>query len=132
MEIAHFFGVLFFLMCLQVVGTHMQVKRYKAAVRRLHALGAVGIGARRKTFGAGEVVLLAAKSDGRILAAERMCGMTIWARFKPVPELAGDTIQNIGARIEALPMKEQKAHKALMDAVEALMKRFEEEALKRE
>ncbi|BEU87003.1 hypothetical protein TAMA11512_04670 [Selenomonas sp. TAMA-11512] len=132
MEITHFLGILFLLMCLQVVGTHMQVKRYKAAVRRLHALGAVGIGSQRKMFGAGEIVLLAVKSDGSIQAAERMRGMTIWARFKPVPELVGDTIQKVGARIEALPVKEQKKHKALLDAVEALMRRFEEEALKKE
>ena len=131
MEVAHLFGILFLLMCLQVFGTHMQVKRYKAAVRRLHALGAVGIGSQRKTFGAGEVVLLAAKADGVILAAERMRGMTIWAKFKPVPEMVGDTIQNIEARIEALPLKEQKKHKALRDAAEALMQRFEEEAFKK-
>ncbi len=76
-------GGLFLLFVIQVVGTHLQVKEYKRAVREMHKLGNVGIGARRRKLGPSNIVVIACNSTGVILDGRIMQGMTILSRFRP-------------------------------------------------
>ena len=60
-------GVIFLLFVIQVIGTHLQVKEYKRAVREMHKLGNVGIGSRRRKLGPSSIVVIACRSNGEIL-----------------------------------------------------------------
>ena len=60
-------SALFLLFVIQVIGTHLQVKEYKRAVRELHKRGNVGIGSRRRKLGPSNIVVIACNSCGEIL-----------------------------------------------------------------
>ena len=55
-------GGLFLLFVVQVIGTHLQVKEYRRAVKELHRLGNVGIGSRRRRLGPSNIVIIACDS----------------------------------------------------------------------
>ncbi|SFT50202.1 Glucitol operon activator protein (GutM) [Selenomonas sp. GACV-9] len=82
--------ILFALMVMQVIGTHWQVREYRRAVRRLHKLGNLGIGSRRRRLGPGNVVIIACDNEGRITGGEMMQGMTIFAHFHALKDVAGN------------------------------------------
>jgi|GEM_PF-229801 DNA-binding transcriptional regulator of glucitol operon len=55
---------------------------------RMRAYGAVAVG-RRKGWLGGAIVLLAVDPNGRIVEGRVLEGRTVFARFRPLPELAG-------------------------------------------
>ena len=118
-----FLGVFLILMLMQVVGTHLQVKKYRKAVSKLHKLGNLGVGAKRGKLGGGNIVIIACKSDGVITGAEEMKGMTIFAGFKELPELVGRTIYDL--KLDYLV--DEKENKAYLQAIEALEARLKSE-----
>ena len=120
-------GGLFLLFVIQVVGTHLQVKEYKRAVREMHKLGNVGIGARRRKLGPSNIVVIACNSDGVILDGRIMQGMTILSRFRPMGDIVGRTIYDLHAEYAALPEKRRVHYKGHMQALDALMIRLHNE-----
>ncbi|QNH53432.1 transcriptional regulator [Selenomonas timonae] len=120
-------GGLFLLFVIQVVGTHLQVKEYKRAVREMHKLGNVGIGARRRKLGPSNIVVIACNSDGVILDGRIMQGMTILSRFRPMADIVGRTIYDLHAEYAALPEKRRAHYKGHMQALDALMIRLHNE-----
>ena len=120
-------GGLFLLFGLQVVGTHLQVKEYKRAVREMHKLGNVGIGARRRKLGPSNIVVIACNSDGVILDGRIMQGMTILSRFRPMADIVGRTVYDLHAEYAALPEKRRAHYKGHMQALDALMIRLHNE-----
>ncbi|WP_037346612.1 transcriptional regulator GutM [Selenomonas sp. oral taxon 138] len=120
-------GGLFLLFVIQVVGTHLQVKEYKHAVREMHKLGNVGIGARRRKLGPSNIVVIACNSDGVILDGRIMQGMTILSRFRPMADIVGRTIYDLHAEYAALPEKRRAHYKGHMQALDALMIRLHNE-----
>ena len=120
-------GGLFLLFVIQVVGTHLQVKEYKRAVREMHKLGNVGIGARRRKLGPSNIVVIACNSDGVILDGRIMQGMTILSRFRPMEGITGRTIYDLHAEYAALPEKRRAHYKGHMQALDALMIRLHNE-----
>ena len=118
-----FLGVFLILMLMQVVGTHLQVKKYRKAVSKLHKLGNLGVGAKRGKLGGGNIVIIACKSDGVITGAEEMKGMTIFAGFKELPELVGRTIYDL--KLDYLV--DEKENKAYLQAIESLEARLKSE-----
>ena len=122
-SLSDFLGVLVILMLIQVAGTHLQVKKYRKAVSKLHKLGNLGVGAKRGKLGGGNIVIIACKSDGVITGAEEMKGMTIFAGFKELPELVGRTIYDL--KLDYLV--DEKKNKAYIQAIEALEARLRAE-----
>ena len=120
-------GGLFLLFVIQVVGTHLQVKEYKRAVREMHKLGNVGIGARRRKLGPSNIVVIACNSSGEILEGRIMQGMTILSRFRPMADIVGRTIYDLHAEYAALPEKRRAHYKGHMQALDALMIRLHNE-----
>ena len=118
-----FLGVFLILMLMQVVGTHLQVKKYRKAVSKLHKLGNLGVGAKRGKLGGGNIVIIACKGNGIITGAEEMKGMTIFAGFKELPELVGRTIYDL--KLDYLV--DEKENKAYLQAIEALEARLKSE-----
>lgn len=124
MKLELFFAILFALMVLQVLGARLQVRQYQAAVRRLRQRGNVGIGGRKGRFGPGCIVLLACSGDGTIVGAEVMQGMIIFSRFRPVPDLYGQSVYNLKEEYESLPDKRRRHYKGYEQAVDALIHRL--------
>ncbi|MFC2742203.1 MAG: transcriptional regulator GutM [Selenomonas artemidis] len=117
-------GGLFLLFVVQVVGTHLQVKEYKRAVREMHKLGNVGIGSRRRKLGPSNIVIIACNSDGEILDGRMMQGMTILSRFRPMEGIAGRTIYSLHEEYAALPDKRRAHYKGHITALDALIARL--------
>ena len=115
---------LFLLFVVQVVGTHLQVKEYKRAVREMHRLGNVGIGSRRRKLGPSNIVIIACDSAGRILDGRMMQGMTILSRFCPMEGIAGRTIYDLQAEYASLPEKRRVHYKGHLQALDALIARL--------
>jgi Glucitol operon activator len=125
MRLEMFFAILFILLVIQVIGTHMQVKQYRNAVRRLHKLGNIGIGGQRKKIGAGNIVIIACKNDGVIMGAEIMEGITIFNNFKTVVDVTGKNIYELKQEYMNMPVKRQKLYKGHIQALEALELRLQ-------
>ena len=117
-------GALFLLFVVQVIGTHLQVKEYKRAVRELHKRGNVGIGSRRRKLGPSNIVVIACNSTGVILDGRIMQGMTILSRFRPIEGIAGRTIYDLHAEYASLPEKRRVHYKGHLQALDALITRL--------
>ena len=77
---------------LQIVGTYFQMRHYRevlGAITREGGEGFVGVGNAKAAFGKGVILILVADVNDVVKRALRMRGMTIFARFKEAPELAG-------------------------------------------
>ena len=118
-------GGLFLLFVVQVIGTHLQVKDYRRAVKELHRLGNVGIGSRRRRLGPSNIVIIACDSAGEIRAGKMMQGMTILSRFRPIEGIAGRTIYDLHAEYAALPDKRRAHYKGHIAALDALIARLD-------
>lgn len=116
--------VLFFLMVMQVVGVHIQVKKYRSAVRRLHKAGNVGIGSKKRWFGAGSIVIIACNNEGIILGGEKMQGITIFAGFSEIKDIKGESIYSLLEKYYSMSDRERKFYKGHIQALEALRDRL--------
>lgn len=124
MTISDFLGVLFVLMIMQVIGTHLQVKQYRKTVSKLHKLGNLGVGASRRKLGGGNIVIIACKGDGTITGGEEMRGLTIFTSFKEIPDIVGKNISNLKAEYKS----DEKKYKAHLQAIEALENRLKNDS----
>jgi len=59
--------------------------------------GFVGVGNAKATFGKGVILILVADENDVVRRALRMRGMTIFARFKDVPDLVGMSLEELRA-----------------------------------
>ena len=125
-------GAVFLLFVIQVIGTHLQVKAYKGAVREMHKLGNVGIGSRRRKLGASNIVVIACNSAGEILDGRIMQGMTILSRFRPMEDIVGRTIYDLRAEYGALPERRREHYKGHLQALDALIARLNGQQSKEE
>jgi glucitol operon activator protein len=84
--------VLALVWALQIVGTYFQMRHYRevlGGITREEDEGYVGVGNAKARFGKGVILILVAGENGVVRRALSMRGMTIFARFKEVPELVG-------------------------------------------
>ena len=124
--------ILFLLMVMQGIGTYVQVKKYKAAVHRVHKLGNIGLGQNRRRFGPGSIVIIACDSAGKITGGEEMSGMTIFTGFKEIEGIVGKTIYELKDEYLKMPKSRQKFYKGHIQAVEALEARLKMQSEQKE
>jgi glucitol operon activator protein len=89
------FGVLWFV---QIAGTALQMRHYRrvlAEIARTWQDGFVGAGNARAKLGKGVILILVASPDGSIRQALAMRGRTVFATFKPVPELQNSNLRDL-------------------------------------
>ena len=84
-----FFLLLAVLWLLQLGLAHQQARRFMARARALRRKGRVSIGASRRQLRGRAYVVLAVGPDGRVVAAEALRGITVFANARPVPALVG-------------------------------------------
>ncbi len=124
MTLSDFLGIFFLLMVIQAIGTHLQVRKYRKSVSRLHKLGNIGVGAKRGKLGGGNIVIISCKGDGTITGAEEMKGMTIFAGFKEIPNIVGKNIYDLKSEYQS----DEKKNKAYLQAIEALENRLKNDS----
>ncbi len=123
MDFTMLFICLLVFMVIQAAGTYVQVQHYKKAVRRLHKKGNVGIGSRRSKL-KNNIVIIACDNQGNVVDGEIMEGLTIFTKFKSIPEIMGENIFSLQEKYENLPKKQQKEFRGHLQAVQALCNRL--------
>ena len=89
------FGVLW---AVQVAGTALQMRHYRRFIGVLVTRwsdGSIGSGNARARFGRGVIAVLVVSPAGLVRQAFAMQGLTIWAKFKPLPALEGSELAAI-------------------------------------
>ena len=127
--ISVFLLVIFVLFVVQAVGGYFQVKDYRRAVRRVHQLGNVGIG-QKKRFLSGNIVMIACDSSGIITGGEIMEGLSFLTKFKPITkildkEMVGTSIYEHLDVFRGMDKKKRKYYKGYIRALEALDMRLQ-------
>ena len=85
---------------LQIIGTYFQMRHYRevlSGITREGGEGFVGVGNAKATFGKGVILILVSDANDVVRRALRMRGMTIVARFKEAPDLAGMSLDELRA-----------------------------------
>lgn len=123
MDFTMLFVCLLAFMVIQALGTYVQVQQYKKAVRRLHKKGNIGIGSKRSRI-RNNIVIIACDNQGKIVDGELMEGLTVFTKFKQIPDIIGKDIFLLKEEYEALSKKEKKQIKGHLQAVEALCNRL--------
>jgi glucitol operon activator protein len=85
---------------LQIIGTYFQMRHYRevlSGITREGGEGFVGVGNAKATFGKGVILILVSDGNDVVRRALRMRGMTIFARFKEAPDLAGMSLDELRA-----------------------------------
>lgn len=80
--------------------TIMQVRNYRQCVRKLIERKEgeyIGVGSGRGWFRPGTVVIMVADREGRVVNAERMHGISVFARFKPWSGMNGLNVEDLAA-----------------------------------
>ena len=89
MGVGAIFLLLGLLWVLQLVLAYQQAQQFMARARALRGQGRVSIGASRRQLRGRAYVVVAVDADDRVVAAEALRGVTVFANAKPVPALLG-------------------------------------------
>lgn len=102
----------------QVVLTYFQITHYNKRILELKDKGVVAIGRSKGVINAGAIVILVADEDGRIIDAEIMKGISVFARFKKMRKLIGKHIEEVSENLGSFRGQERKAvEKAVKDLI---------------
>jgi DNA-binding transcriptional regulator of glucitol operon len=85
---------------LQLLLAYQQARHFMARARALRRQGRVSIGASPRRIRGRAFVVVAVGSDDRIVAAEALRGITVFANAKPVPALIGLRAADLAAGAE--------------------------------
>ena len=88
------------LWALQLLLAYQQARQFMARARTLRRQGRVSIGASPRRIRGRAFVVVAVGSDDRIVAAEALRGITVFANAKPVPALLGLRATDLAAGAE--------------------------------
>lgn len=77
---------------LQIVFGMKQLKHFNTTYGEMRKLGRVAIGRRSGKVKSGTIVMFALDKDGKVLAAKKMQGVTVLAKFKDMPAYLGQDI----------------------------------------
>ena len=83
---------------LQMWAGGMQARRFMRAVRAIRAEGRTAIGSAGGRVGGRVFVALAADPAGRVAAATRLSGRTVFAQPQPVPDVVGHELTDLRER----------------------------------
>ena len=100
MGIGWLFLTLGVLWALQLLLAYQQARHFMARARTLRRQGRVSIGASPRRIRGRAFVVVAVGSDDRVVAAEALRGITVFANAKPVPALIGLRVTDLAAGVE--------------------------------
>lgn len=91
--------IVFGLIFVQGIFTFVQIKNYNKRIREMKKYGMVGIGVKKGRLTPGNIILLAVDKKGTVVRCERMKGISVFARFKEVNEMAGVEIGELKQKV---------------------------------
>jgi DNA-binding transcriptional regulator of glucitol operon len=100
MGVGWLFLLLGVLWALQLLLSYQQARHFMARARALRRQGRVSIGASPRRLRGRAFVVVAVGPDDRIVAAEALRGITVFANAKPVPALIGLRAADLAAGAE--------------------------------
>lgn len=98
---------LFIFMIIQSLGTVLQIKLYKNAVRKLRKKSNIGIGSKKNIFSR-NIVIIACDNNCKITGAQIFDGITIFSRFKDIPDIIGKDIYELKSIYDSLSQTKKK------------------------
>lgn len=66
-----------------------QMKNFSSTYSSLRRRGRVAIGKQKNALTSGAIVMFLLAEDGTVVAGSRMTGLTVWSRFKDLPDFNG-------------------------------------------
>lgn len=105
---------------LQLIAGWAHLRYYRNVVRdtvRTHASGYLGVGTVKSRVGPGAVAIVVIDEGATVREVVSMSGVSVFARFAPLPELRGGSIGEFGQRVAAATLK-PRVKRALHDAIE--------------
>ena len=113
-------AIIFGLWIIQGLLSAIQIKNYRLAVRRLSQEGRLLTARQKGRLGEGVIMIFAIDPQGVIVEAEQMRGITVFAKFRKMPEMIGKSIYDDDDLINSLESKVQR--KAIIKALESGVK----------
>ena len=110
---------LFIFMIMQSIGTILQIKLYKNAVRRLRKKSNIGIGSKKNIFSR-NIVIIACDNQCKITGGQILDGITIFSRFKDIPNIIGKDIYELKSIYDSLSQKKKKRLEGHIQALNTL------------
>ena len=107
---------------LQIIFGLKQLKHFNTTYSELRKKGRVAIGRRSGKIKAGTIVMFAVDRKGMILDAKRMQGVTVVARFKPMPSYIGQDIHYLDTYNPVVRKENKLLQIAIEDARELFLR----------
>lgn len=101
---------------IQSILGYLQIKHFNKHFKKMRELGRVAIGKNKGKIRAGVVVLIAVDGNGNIIRVEKMKGVSVFARMKPVKGLEDKNILSIDN--DTLKNFDKLTAKAIENAIE--------------
>lgn len=114
--------LLFVFWVLQAAGAWMQWRHYQQSVagnRENWTKGYLGVGKSRRKFGFGAVAIVVVSPELRVNKVQIMTGISVFARFKDVPDFEGMSMDALASSDKAKQANEQVS-KAILDAIQRI------------
>ncbi|WP_457951328.1 transcriptional regulator GutM [Lactiplantibacillus pentosus] len=97
------------------LGLH-QINSFSRTFHHLRTLAPVAIGKKPKKFRSGTLILIAVNSQGTILEAQMMKGVTIFATFKEIKSLKNQNLAEVAASYSTLREFDKLTRACILDA----------------
>jgi glucitol operon activator protein len=120
-------AIIGFMWVLQGVLTYFQIKNFQRKLKEMKKYGRVGVGTVKGKLGAGAIVILAADKRGKIVDAQKMSGISVFARFGPLKGLQDLYYWEISHIIDNYDKITQNS---LLIAADSLKKQYERDDVK--
>lgn len=88
-------GIILAVWLAQGLAVFRQSRRVYARLNTLRRLGRLAVGSAKNRWGARFYAVLVADPKGRILVAEHLAGVTVFAQLKPVQGFVGLTVEEL-------------------------------------
>jgi glucitol operon activator protein len=98
---------------MQAFFTYLQISNYRKRIKELKQKGKIGIGKVSKKLGIGTIIFLVSNDCKTIIDAEKMSGISVFARFKKDEELIGLSIEELEDKQFKGKSKQEAVEKAL-------------------
>lgn len=82
---------------LQIIMTKVQLKNYKATIKKMSTRpsGYLGVGIQKQKFGIGVISIMVTDKEGVVVESQLMKGVTVFSRFEPFTDYDGLHIEEL-------------------------------------
>lgn len=99
-----------------------QIKHFNQTYQEMRKKGKVAIGRRTGKLKAGTIVFFAVTNEGKILAAKKMQGVTVLAKFRSLSQFVGEDIHYLDTYHPLVRKENKLLQKAMENAREVFLR----------